>query len=140
MSILHGYIWKIRDDQVESFRNILEQIALRQLNPFGQSKAFRVFASERQRVFRNIHCVNLCFRKFLGETERDHSTPRSNIDNTDLWPLTSDLCFEQLDEFLGFRPRHHRAFVAKKRLTAKFHCAKKMLERLRPFPGTNNVW
>ena len=63
-----------------------------------------------------------------GQTERDHAAARPDIQNFGF--RISDFGFEELDELLCFRPRNQRAFVAKKRLPAKFHRAEQMLERL----------
>src|ERR1700736_4534094 len=41
-----------------------------------------------------------------------------------------DAGLKKLHKLLGFRPRDHRAFVAKKDVSAKFHRAEQMLERL----------
>ena len=44
---------------------------------------------------------------------------------------------EELNELLRFRPRHHRAFVTKKRLATKLHRPEKMLKRL-ALPATTD--
>jgi hypothetical protein len=83
MSILRRDVGKVRDNEIECPLNIPEEIAFLKTNVVVQAKPLRVFECECERLLRNIDCENVCFGKFLCQSEDNHSTAGANIDHTE---------------------------------------------------------
>src|ERR1051326_481659 len=96
-------------------------------------QTLRVLPCERERIIRNIDPENFRSRKLCSQAQRDYATAGSHIDNSRF--VLFAFGFYQLNEFFGFRTRHHGAFIAVEKVAAEFNRAEQMLKRL-PFSAT----
>src|SRR4029077_16008791 len=109
---------------------MFKQITFQKAYTMRQVEPGRVLIRERERIVRNIDSNYLCLGKFDRKAKRYNAAAGSDIQNFGFW--ISDFGFEEFNELLCLRPRHHRAFIAKKNVPAKFDGAEEMLKWL-PF-------
>src|SRR5689334_6234614 len=133
---MHGNVRKIRHDQVVSFSDFVQKIALEKLDSFGQPQPCRVFSGQGQRIARNVDTGYGCAWQLHRQAQSDHPAANSDVDNFQTGTL-SVLCralFTHLrqypDQFLGLWARDHRSFVAAKSVSGKLDGAEQVLERL----------
>src|SRR5262249_61375808 len=101
--------------------DVFEQLAFQKPDSVTQVKPNGIFFRERERLIRNIDGRNPCVGIFRSQTEGDHPAASANVEDRASWVV--DHGMDKLDEFLHFWSRDHRAFVAKKRESAKFYVA-----------------
>src|SRR5213082_1950401 len=89
MSIFRRDVGKVRNNEIECFINIFEEIAFLKINTVIQTKPLSVFTCEREGIFGNIDCENLRLGKFLCQSEDDHSAAGANVEHAEISNSTS---------------------------------------------------
>src|SRR5262249_10396148 len=107
---------------------MFKQVTFQKTHAMRQVELGRALIRESERIVRNIDSNYLCLGTFDRQAKRNNAAAGSHIKNFGFW--ISDFGFEEFNELLRLRPRHHRAFIAKKDVPAKCDGAEQMLKWL----------
>src|SRR5882724_4920984 len=128
LAVLARDVRKIRDNHIETSLHIFQQIAFQKADAVVQLYLGSIVLRQCERIIRNVHSENLRFGEFHCQSERNNSAAGSHIHDSQL--SIFDFRFYELNQFLRFRPGHHRALIAEKYKSTKFSRAQQMLKRL----------